>query len=471
MNYSDHYDSPLGGITLVSDGIVLTGLWFDGQKRFAATLASESKQSPNLPIFEQTRHWLDLYFAGHCPDFTPPLAPQGTPFQQKVWKMLLAIPYGKTVTYGEIAQRVVETCHGASLQGASLQGVSLQDTSLQETSSQGTSQPKRHMSAQAIGGAVGRNPIAIIIPCHRVIGANGSLTGYAGGLERKEWLLQLESSQNKHNTNLLEYTRRSQLRQWLTLNHRTVKECWVTVNRSKEERTDCIPYIEVVEEALCFGWIDSTVKRLPDGRCAQRLSPRRKKSHWTELNLQRCQNLIERGLMTEAGRLAMPQKRTIRKAALPNDGQQLMKVFAAAKAIMVASGNKNQWKDGYPSLEIVRSDMEKEGGFVVEDNGQIVAYFAFLPSPEPTYAQIYYGQWIDDMLPYHVIHRIASFPEVHGIFHSIMEFCFERERNIRIDTHRDNHIMQHNILKHGFQYCGIILLANGDERLAYQKMI
>ena len=107
-------------------------------------------------------------------------------------------------------------------------------------------------------------------------------------------------------THLLEYTSRAQLRQWLAENHQTAKECWVTVNRSKQPRTDCILYVEAVEEALCFGWIDSTVKRLPDGRCAQRLSPCRKKSHWTELNLQRCRNLAECGLMTEAGLKAMP---------------------------------------------------------------------------------------------------------------------------------------------------------------------
>ena len=112
--------------------------------------------------------------------------------------------------------------------------------------------------------------------------------------------------------------------------------------------------------------------------------------------------------------------------------------------------------------------MEKHGGFVMEEEGRIVAYFAFLPSPEPTYAKIYNGAWIDDTLPYHVIHRIASVPNVHGVFKSIMDFCFSKERNIRIDTHRDNLIMQHNILKHGFTYCGIIYLASGDERLAYQ---
>ena len=98
-------------------------------------------------------------------------------------------------------------------------------------------------------------------------------------------------------SNLLEFNDRSQLREWLMANHLTAKECWVTTNRTKTIRTDCIPYVSVVEEALCFGWIDSTVKRLPDGRCAQRLSPRRKGSHWTELNKQRCAELKRRGLM------------------------------------------------------------------------------------------------------------------------------------------------------------------------------
>lgn len=162
--------------------------------------------------------------------------------------------------------------------------------------------------------------------------------------------------------------------------------------------------------------------------------------------------------------------RTIRKVSLPKDSERLMEVFAAAKGIMAADGNTNQWTDGYPSLDIVQSDIEKDGGFVVEDDGKIVAYFAFLPSPEPTYDKVYDGKWLDNSKPYHVIHRIASFPEAHGIFKSIMEFCFANERNIRIDTHRDNKIMQHNIEKHGFKYCGIIHLANGDERLAYQKM-
>ena len=148
-----------------------------------------------------------------------------------------------------------------------------------------------------------------------------------------------------------------------------------------------------------------------------------------------------------------------------------MKVFSAAKAIMRDSGNANQWKEGYPSLEIVQADLDRDGSFVIEEDGRIVAYFAFLQSPEPTYYNIYGGRWLDDELPYHVIHRIASFPDVHHIFSNIMDFCFSRETNIRIDTHKDNIIMQHNIAKHGFTYCGIIYLASGDERLAYQKLV
>lgn len=167
----------------------------------------------------------------------------------------------------------------------------------------------------------------------------------------------------------------------------------------------------------------------------------------------------------------LSQNHTIRPAKLPDDAERILEVFAAAKAIMVADVNTKQWINGYPSLEAVSADIERNGGFVVEDDGRIVAYFAFLPSPEPTYATIYDGKWVDDTLPYHVVHRIASFPEAHGIFQSAMEFCFAHDRNIRIDTHRDNRIIQHNILKHGFQNCGIILLANGDERLAYQKII
>ena len=160
--------------------------------------------------------------------------------------------------------------------------------------------------------------------------------------------------------------------------------------------------------------------------------------------------------------------RKIREARL-TDMAEIMNVMDAAKKIMRQSGNMHQWEEGYPSETVIISDMEKHGGFVIEDDGCIIGYFAFLPSPEPTYSKIYNGNWTDDTLPYHVIHRIASYPEAHGIFSTIMEFCFSHDSNIRIDTHKDNRIMQHNIEKHGFAYCGIIYLANGDERLAYQK--
>ena len=150
---------------------------------------------------------------------------------------------------------------------------------------------------------------------------------------------------------------------------------------------------------------------------------------------------------------------------------EIMKVMDAAKKIMRHSGNMHPWGEGYPSEAVITSDIESNGGFVVEDDGRVVGYFAFLPSPEPTYARIYEGKWLDDERPYHVVHRIASNPDAHGIFSSIMDFCFSNEPNIRIDTHRDNRIMQHNLAKHGFTYCGIIYLLSGDERLAYQKMM
>ena len=170
--------------------------------------------------------------------------------------------------------------------------------------------------------------------------------------------------------------------------------------------------------------------------------------------------------------------RIIREAR-PADVADIMQVMDAAKVIKRQSGNMHQWGEGYPSEAVITADMERSGGFVIEDSGRllpkerknVVGYFAFLPSPEPTYAKIYDGEWIDDIQPYHVVHRIASYPDVHGIFSSIMEFCLSHDTNIRIDTHRDNKIMQHNILKHGFTYCGIIYLMTGDERLAYQKIV
>ena len=157
MEYTHQYPSPLGVITLASDGEALTGLWFEGQRHFGKGLTGETAERP-LPVFDQADRWLDVYFSGEKPDFMPPLRPRGTAFQEAVWRRLLDIPYGHTVTYGEIA---------ASL------GLPLG-------------------AARAVGGAVGRNPISLMIPCHRLVGANGGLTGYAGGIERKKRLLKLE---------------------------------------------------------------------------------------------------------------------------------------------------------------------------------------------------------------------------------------------------------------------------------------
>ena len=161
MDCIHHYDSPLGGITLASDGVSLTGLWFDGQKYFGSTLSGDC-QEKELPVFERTEKWLDIYFSGKAPDFTPPISLNGTDFRKAVWEILLTIPFGHTMTYGEIAERA-----------ASQRGLS-------------------HMSAQAVGGAVGHNPVSLIIPCHRVVGSDGSLTGYAGGIDKKLWLLKME---------------------------------------------------------------------------------------------------------------------------------------------------------------------------------------------------------------------------------------------------------------------------------------
>lgn len=162
-------------------------------------------------------------------------------------------------------------------------------------------------------------------------------------------------------------------------------------------------------------------------------------------------------------------ERNIRPAK-SKDIPEIMQVMAAAKQIMRQSGNMHQWGEGYPSESVIETDIEKRGGYVIEEAGKIVGYFAYLQSPEPTYATIYEGKWLDDEKPYHVVHRIASYPEVRGIFSCIIDFCFSHDTNIRIDTHRDNKIMQHNLQKHGFSYCGIIYLLSGDERLAYQKI-
>ena len=161
MTYTQHYDSPLGGILLAADDVGLTGLWFDWQKYFARGLFNERIEQ-ETSVLAEAKRWLDIYFTGKAPDFTPPLHPIGSAFRWSVWEILLQIPYGQTTTYGEIARQL-----------AKKQGLD-------------------RMSAQAVGGAVGHNEISIIIPCHRVVGADGSLTGYAGGIGKKEKLLELE---------------------------------------------------------------------------------------------------------------------------------------------------------------------------------------------------------------------------------------------------------------------------------------
>lgn len=161
MDCTLHYDSPLGGITIAGCGGALVGLWFDSQQHFGEALSPEHCERP-LPVLCQAARWLDIYFGGGVPDFTPPLELRGTAFRREVWDLLLSIPYGRTATYGQLAERI--------------------------SMARGTART----SARVIGGAVARNPISLIVPCHRVIGAGGALTGYAAGTERKARLLALE---------------------------------------------------------------------------------------------------------------------------------------------------------------------------------------------------------------------------------------------------------------------------------------
>lgn len=160
MEYLHVCLTPLGEVTLSGDGEALTGLWFRDQKYFGSTLSGGEEEKP-LPLFARTEEWLSLYFSGRDPGFLPPLRPRGTPFRRRVWELLQRIPYGQTVTYGDLARQLARETGGPS-------------------------------SPRAVGGAVGRNPISLLIPCHRVLGAGGSLTGYAGGVERKLRLLELE---------------------------------------------------------------------------------------------------------------------------------------------------------------------------------------------------------------------------------------------------------------------------------------
>lgn len=163
MNYINAYESPIGKLLVASDGVNILGLWIEGQKYFCDKFNLDEAVKEDLPVFEKIKKWLDRYFDGKNPKIDElPLAPVGSPFRQNVWKILCEIPYGETTTYGTIAKRI------AALEN------------------------KTTMSGQAVGGAVGHNPISIIIPCHRVLGADGSLTGYAGGIENKIKLLEHE---------------------------------------------------------------------------------------------------------------------------------------------------------------------------------------------------------------------------------------------------------------------------------------
>ncbi len=161
--YTGKYDSPLGPITIAADSQAIIGLWFDGQRHFGYTLP-EVTEEKEPPLIKDARRWLELYFSGQEPDFLPPMKYDSTPFRKRVCDIMLTIPYGKTMTYGEIAAEI-----------AAEKGLD-------------------KMSAQAVGGAVGHNPISLMIPCHRVVGTSGSLTGYAGGIDRKVKLLALEKT-------------------------------------------------------------------------------------------------------------------------------------------------------------------------------------------------------------------------------------------------------------------------------------
>ncbi len=162
MHYISHYTSPLGPMLLAADSVGLTGLWFEGQKYFARALEAEHSEQ-EIPVLASAKQWLHIYFSGNEPDFTPPLHLIGTAFQKEVWEILRRIPYGQVTTYGAIAAQI-----------AARRGLA-------------------HMSAQAVGGAVGHNPISVLVPCHRVVGSQGALTGYAGGIDKKRALLRLEA--------------------------------------------------------------------------------------------------------------------------------------------------------------------------------------------------------------------------------------------------------------------------------------
>lgn len=167
----------------------------------------------------------------------------------------------------------------------------------------------------------------------------------------------------------------------------------------------------------------------------------------------------------------MPEKTMIEISKTnPAEIEILMDIFEQAKRIMRKAGNMKQWTGNYPSAELVMRDIENGNSYVcLDDAGEIIGTFAFICGNDPTYARIYEGEWVEDTLPYGVIHRLASTENSKGVAAACLQWCYEQIPNLRADTHRDNHILQHILRKHGFKYCGIIYLANGDERLAFQK--
>ena len=162
--------------------------------------------------------------------------------------------------------------------------------------------------------------------------------------------------------------------------------------------------------------------------------------------------------------------KTIRVASAA-DMPRIMDLIDMARVTMRANGNMHQWANGYPDEAAMLADISRGVCYLIVENGCAVATFSMIPGPDPTYAVIYDGKWVDSDAPYMVVHRIASTPDSHGVMTAITDFCHSHINNIRIDTHRDNTIMQHCLQRLGYAYCGIILLANGDERLAYQKIL
>lgn len=161
---------------------------------------------------------------------------------------------------------------------------------------------------------------------------------------------------------------------------------------------------------------------------------------------------------------------TIRKTK-PEELAAVMEVFEEGKRIMRKAGNMKQWTGGYPSAELVMRDIRNGNSYVcLDDGGTIIGTFAFIPGNDPTYAQIYEDSWLDNTRPYATIHRLAGTEASRGVAAACLDWCFRQVPNLRADTHRDNLILQHILTKHGFRYCGIIYLLNGDERLAYQKI-